>query len=474
MVERAILGNRRSPYRQLLQAAGCQRGDLEALVRREGVDGALGKLFEAGVYVSFEEFKGLAPAVRGSQRFNFAEADFDNPLIAGQVFSQTGGSRGRPARIKLDLDLLAQTAPHWAVWFAAHGVLAEPLVFVQPFYPAAIAHQLICARFGDRFAAWFSTGGGGSPLYRLTAAYTVGLVRLAAGFPRRVPVEPDRLERVGSYLAELTGQGRRPAVNTSPSMAARICLAMRERGGGLAGVTFLLGAEPLTAARKATIESSGARATVTYGFSEASNVGSQCSQPDQVDEIHVSLDVFAALRRPRPTDDGGSVDALLLTTFRPASPKVLLNVEIGDYASLETKRHGCGFEELGYVQRLHTIRSFGKLTGDGVTFFDADILHLLETVLPARWGGSLADYQLVEQQTAAGLPRYALLVSPDLGELDEPALVAFFLDELGKLKRPYRFMANQWAATGAVRVERRRPEAGARGKVPPFCTLSAP
>jgi hypothetical protein len=371
----------------------------------------------------------------------------------------------------MDLDLLAQTAPHWAIWFAAHGVLAAPLVFLQPYYPAAIGHQLICARFGNRFVAWFSTGGGGSLLYRLTAAYTVGLVRLAAGFPAHQPVAAGQLQRVGYYLASLTAQGRRPAVNTSPSMAARVCLAMRERGVSLDGVTFLLGAEPLTEARKETIESSGACTTVTYGFSEASNVGSQCAQPDAVDDIHISLDVFAAIQRPRPAGDGRTVDSLLLTTFRPASPKVLLNAEIGDYASLETKRCGCRFDQLGYVQHLHTIRSFGKLTGDGVTFFDSDILYLLEVMLPARWGGTLADYQLVEEQTAEGLPRYALLVSPELGPLDEVAVVAFFLEELGKLKRPYRFMANQWAASGAVRVQRSRPQAGARGKVLPFRTL---
>jgi hypothetical protein len=190
-----------------------------------------------------------------------------------------------------------------------------------------------------------------------------------------------------------------------------------------------------------------------------------------VDDIHISLDVFAAIQRSRLAADGNPVDSLLLTTFRPASPKVLLNAEIGDYATLETKRCGCDFDQLGYVQHLHTIRSFGKFTGDGVTFFDSDILHLLEVVLPARWGGSLADYQLVEEQSPDGVSRYALLVSPELGPLDEAALGTSFLHELGKLKRSYRFMANQWAVTGALRVQRSRPEPGARGKVLPFRTL---
>ena len=116
-------------------------------------------------------------------------------------------------------------------------------------------------------------------------------------------------------------------------------------------------------------------------------------------------------------------------------------------------------------------REIGKLTGDGVTFFDADVLHLFEAVLPRRFGGTLADYQLVETQTAEGLPRYELLVSPELGPLDEPALVAGFLDELARLRRPYPFMAGQWARSGALRVRRARPEPGAHGKVLPFRTL---
>ena len=471
MVERAVLEYSSSPYRQLFRAAGCEAGDLRRLVEREGVDGALRALFQAGVYVSFEEFKGFSPAVRGSQKFFFREGDFDNPLVRPHLYGRTSGSRGRPTRLKLDLELIAQMAPHWAVWFAAHGVLREPLVFVHPEYPTAVTHHLLALRFGNRFARWFCTGDAGSRSYRLASTYVHGLARLVAGFPKPEPVSPAEPIRVAEYLARLAAAGRRPGVNTTPSMAVRVSLAAQRRGLSLRGVTFLLGGEPLTPARQATIEASDARATVTYGFSEGGNVGSQCEAAALADDIHISLDVFAAIQRPRALGDSSTVDALLLTTFRSASPLVLLNAEIGDYAQLETRRCGCRFDELGYLQHLHTIRSFGKLTGDGVTFFDADVLHLFEAVLPRRFGGTLADYQLVETQTAEGLPRYELLVSPELGPLDEPTLVAGFLEELARLRRPYPFMASQWARSGALRVRRARPEPGARGKVLPFRTL---
>jgi len=56
----------RSPYRQLLQLAGCEYGDLERLVSQDGVEGALLTLFRHGVYLTVDEFKGRRPAVRGS------------------------------------------------------------------------------------------------------------------------------------------------------------------------------------------------------------------------------------------------------------------------------------------------------------------------------------------------------------------------------------------------------------------------
>jgi hypothetical protein len=421
--------------------------------------------------VTFEEFKGLAPAVRGSQTFAFRAVDFDNPLITPHVPSTTGGTRRAPTRILIDLDHLAQMAPHWALWFAAHGVLTSPLVFVNPYFPGAVGHPLLCVRFGNLFVKWFATGAGGSLAYRLVSAYVHGLARRAAGFPKPEFISLGELHKVGEYLATLVAEGYAPCVNTSPSTGARISLAMQARGVSLANVTFLLGAEPLTPTRKRVIEASSARATVTYGFSEGGNVGSQCSNPAAADDIHVSADAYAALEQRRALGDGETVNALLLTALRPASPKVLLNAEIGDHAVLETRRCGCLFDELGYHQHLHTIRSFEKLTGEGVTFVRADLFHLLEHVLPARFGGSLADYQLVEEQDGRGLPRYTLLVTPELGPLDEKRLVAEFLEELAKLKSPYRFMVNQWAQTDAVQVKRIRPMVTERGKQLPFRTL---
>jgi hypothetical protein len=49
LTRRSIYDNPRSPYRRLLALAGCEYGDLEALVTREGLDEALAVLFRQGV-----------------------------------------------------------------------------------------------------------------------------------------------------------------------------------------------------------------------------------------------------------------------------------------------------------------------------------------------------------------------------------------------------------------------------------------
>ena len=102
----------------------------------------------------------------------------------------------------------------------------------------------------------------------------------------------------------------------------------------------------------------------------------------------------------------------------------------------------------------------------------ADLFHLIEEVIPARFGGSLADYQFVEQQDPRGLPRYTLLVNPALGPVDETALAAVILKELAGLRRPYPFMVDQWRQGGDIRVRRALPVLTARGKLLPVRTLA--
>ena len=53
----------------------------KTLVNTQGIEATLDKLRLAGVYLSWEEFKGKKDVVRGSSRFQFKETDFDNHSV---------------------------------------------------------------------------------------------------------------------------------------------------------------------------------------------------------------------------------------------------------------------------------------------------------------------------------------------------------------------------------------------------------
>ena len=94
-VERAIFAYPGGPYRTLLDAAGYELSRLRALVVREGVEGALRRLCQDGVYVSIEEFKGIRPVVRGDRTFQFNDQDFSNPLAAAGFRASSGATRSQ-------------------------------------------------------------------------------------------------------------------------------------------------------------------------------------------------------------------------------------------------------------------------------------------------------------------------------------------------------------------------------------------
>ena len=469
MLTRSVYAHPRSPYLALLRAAGCELGDVRALVAREGLEGALESLRRAGVYVELEELKGRAPAVRGNRTFRFQAGDFDNPLVRPHFTASSGGSRGSPTRTLIELDYLADRVPLWSVWLAEHGVLEAPLVFVTPYHAGSVNLQLICARAGQRFVRWFATARGGSFRARLAARYVNGLTARIGGFPRPVFVVGG-FEVAARYLAALAAKGRPSCVNASPSTAIRLLRTLPEPRA-LAGTTFLLGYEPLTVARRRAIEDSGARVAATYGFAEGGTVGQQCRAPVEPDDVHVARDLFAVIPDAAGPEEPGGASLVRLTSLLSSAPKVLLNASLGDTATLVTRDCGCGLDRLGYRQHLHTIRSAQKATGEGVTFLGADVARVLEDALPSRFGGAPTDYQLLEEDGPDGLTRYRLLVSPEAGSPDEQAVAAVFLAELARLRPAYRFMVDQWVQVGALAVERRRPLPSPRGKLLAFRSL---
>ena len=94
--------------------------------------------------------------------------------------------------------------------------------------------------------------------------------------------------------------------------------------------------------------------------------------------------------------------------------------------------------------------------------------HILEAVLPQRFGGTPLDYQLMEEEDGEGFTRVVVVVSPRVGEVDEPAVVATVLAGLGASSLGTSMGGGLLGAAGALRVRRAEPTLTARGKLVPL------
>jgi hypothetical protein len=463
----------RSPYRQLLRHAGCEPGDLDRLVRDDGLEGALHRLYRAGVYLSIEEFKGRRPVVRGSLRFTVAPRALRNPRAAVHAFARSGGSGGAAMPVPIDLGFVREQATNACLMVDARGGDARwrKAHWTVP-GGGALIMVLIASGFGRRIAAWFSQLDPRAPSiparYRWSVRWICDLSRLVGRpipAPGHVPLaQPGPVLR---WMAATLAGGEVPLLQTFTSSAVRLCEAALESGVDIRGAHLVLGGEPVTAARLAPLRAAGVAGQTHYGSAETgSTMAYGCLQPSAPDEAHVTHDLFALVQ---PGDPPASPDlsprALLTTTLRMCAPLILLNVSLGDEANLGRRPCGCPFEARGWTTHLHTIRSFEKLTAGGMTFLDVDAIRVLEEVLPRRFGGGPADYQLVEDEDDAGHPRLALRVDPGVGPLDDEAVVDLFLRALGQGGEARGVMAASWREAALLRVDRRPPVTTATGKV---------
>jgi hypothetical protein len=471
LAERTIYRNPASPYRRLLEAAGCELGDLERLIAREGLEGTLAALLRSGVYLTFDEFKGRREVVRGSLRLLCAEETFDNPLVAPHIEAWSGGTRSPGTSVKLALPYFADLAVNTALAFEAHG-LSEHVhaVWLQGFAPG-----FIYAKLGRPVLAWFYPVDRLSARHRAVSHYIALLGRLASHTlppPRFIDVaEP---ERVAEWLAEQVRARRRVCLTTYASSAVRIAVAAKHRGLPLDGACFITLGEPFTDAKRQAVEAAGARALVRYAFTEAGIIGYGCGVPRGSDDMHFFSDSYALIERQRTVGDGGpTVSAFVYTSLLPSAPKILLNVESGDSGILEHRRCGCALDAVGVRYHMARIRSFEKLSGEGMTFIQTDLLRVLEEVLPARFGGTSADYQVLEQEGERGILRLLLVVSPAVGPLDADAVRRAFLAGLGADGTFDRFSATVWDRAGTVEVRRQWPVATRAGKILPFHLVQA-
>jgi len=473
ILDRAVFGFPNRPYAWLFSRAGLDRNAAGRMVAEHGVEGALDRWMDLGIYLTLDEFKGRVPIRRFGEERAFDSPDFDNPLLRRDFEAATSGSSGARRRLAIDLDLLRYESALHAVFFTSVVPTGTPMAVWRPVPPgtAGIKRVLSQLKTGGRIDRWFtmqpfSLWRPNTLSWPVTASALLGCRLAGRPFPVPDYVPLDRAEIVARWVASTLQRGVQPYLDTTSSGAVRVLQAARDAKLNLRGAFVRTGSEPLTPSRAALFTEAGCTVRSHYSISETGPIAMACPKARTPDDSHLIDGKIAIVQRhgvPLVKAPEG-IAPLYLTTLLPSTPKLMINVESGDYAQLERFDCGCSFAELGFTTHLHSIRSYEKLSGAGVHFTGHVLMDILEEILPARFGGDPTDYQFVEDEVD-GLPVVWLLVHPRRGEMDEAEVARTVLDALAAQGSADAMMAGFWRQGAVVRVKRQAPLANATGKI---------
>jgi hypothetical protein len=474
----ALYASPQHPYLRLIREAGCEMGDIEKMVKRDGLENTLLVLSKNGIYLTAEEFKGRRPIVRGNLRLSVHPNLFLNAAFSSRLLASTSGGSGPRTRVPITLNYVRSRSVDAILnlkicrgisW--QHGVWAVP-------GSSALVYILELAGCGLRPMRWFSqvdpASRGLHPRY-LWSSRAIRWASLAAGLPlpKLSHVSLDDPGPILNWMRQALRIGAVPHLFTYTSSAVRLSQSAGQKGISLGGAQITVTGEPVTRTRLAAIEDSGARVYTRYGTAESGTIGYGCLARDHPDEVHFLSDRLALIAREKGTaGEGFSEKPLLVTTLDPGGPFFLLNVSLGDQGAIAQRNCGCPLEKLGWKTHVHSISSFEKLTSQGMTFLRRDVSRVVDEVLPQLFGGGPSRYQLMESEDREGRPCLLLLVHPCVGCVDSNAIVAALIEALSVGNGVENVMGRLWRDARFIRVERRPPIPTASGKILPLLALS--
>lgn len=459
-----------SPYRPLLAAAGWSYSDVEASVRRHGIEETLERLRDAGVYVTLDEWKGRDPLVRNGVELHLKPADFDNPLIGRDLEASSSGSSGVASRTPAGWAGMTDLAKRMRVTFDMYGMGGATVAVWMPAPPggSGLLAAVLMTKVGMRPERWFAlTRSAGSFLDRFAALFLLVAARLLGhSLPWPRYTELGDAEVVARWLA--AGEPPRVLLGFASS-AVRVGKVAQELGLDLRGRAVFVGGEPVTPDRQAFLRSLGVEVVAGYGASDAGSIGTGCTDAVGVDDYHVQLDQIAVI--PGPEAPASGPVPLLVSSLVKTNGKVLLNVDLGDEGVLERHTCDCPFGEQGYDLHLSHVRSRAKQTSEGMTVPSRALWEHAGDAL-ASAGAGRDDYQIWEVQGSDGISRVALAVSPHL-EIDEAAVVDRILRDFATRDAGSKTAADIWRQAGTLRIVRERPRLSAGAKLLPVLAFDA-
>jgi hypothetical protein len=481
LIERGVFGFKKSPYRLLFESRKISLDDIKKWIESDGITKTLLKLDSEGIYFTVDEFKGKTRVERNGLKFKVDEKSFDNPFISEAYEVRSGATRSAGTRIRIDFDYLVQRSLYDAFVLNLHGALTSPIANWFPVFPGApgINSSLRFARIGNPPRRWFSQVEKSQLKVNWEKRWGVNYIffmsRLS-GVPLAKPeyVNLNNAHEIARWAASMLEEFPNCVIYTFASSAVRVCIAAQEAGLNIKGTRFLVTGELLTPQKKREIEGTGSRAIPIYGISEAGVIAAGCHQPHpDSDSCHFLTDTNAIIsHRLKPSYSDAEVDSFLFTSLLFEAPKILLNVGMGDFGTIRKESCSCDFGKMGFDTLVSHIQSYEKLTGEGVTFVDSDLIRIIENELPRRYGGQSTDYQLIEEEDARGLTRLKLYISPRIGPVDEEDLIKNFIHllKIGKAS-PESWTqsgSDMWVQARTLRVKRDYPLSTRSGKILPF------
>lgn len=474
-LDRAIFNRPQHPYSAMFRMAGCEPGDLAHEIRQRGLEATLLRLRHEGVYLAHDEWKGRTPIVRNGREIPHERGDFKNPLVTGWMDSSSSGSSGSPVTTSRSTAAQAHAWVYSMLTASEFGLRERARINVQPILPfqGGLNHALRGQRLKDPVDRWFAEGSRRSDGHYQAATRALLWFgnALGAGAPYPTYLPPGDFSPVVEHIVRRRAEGRACGVYGFASPLVRVAAAAVERNQDISGTIFLCLGEALTPAKARVFERAGGRGFALYVISEVGRIGAACRNLTG-NRVHVFSDSVAAISVPRtiPDADNREVNSLHFTTLLPYAANIFINVEMEDEGVLEPAACDCVFSRLGLTTLVGDIRSFRKISPQGMTFHGTDLLELMETALPARLGGGPGDYQLLEYEGADGQTRIRLAVSRRVGVTDVQQVRETFL-ELLRAQWGGALATRLWTHADAVEAVIAEPIATRSGKIPPIRTL---
>lgn len=477
LAETEIYARENSPYLRLLRMAGCTFSDLRAGIGTNGLEATLSDLAANGVYLTDAEFKGKTDVVRSGGSFRCRLEDFEPIKKPRGFLTSSSGTTGKITSSFNSLPWIGRQSMGMLLFAQAHGLLECRNAMLDTYSSGShgLFHFLSLAKAGiapDRRFARDAPASALAHAYHKLIADEVARAgqRHGPGFPTLEILADGKPDAIVEWAADHHRNNRTTCIRAVASSSAYIARAAHRMGVSLEGTTFIVSGEPMTTGKQKAIERAGAKFAVTYGFTPGSIfVGLGCAHRRHIDEMHIDEHMLAVIEHPKAVTAGGqSVRPLLITTLEPSERYLRLNTENGDYATLERRACGCPLGEVGMTHLIHHVGSHEKFTSEGLNYDFSQLFDFVEVSLPAEFGGSVGDYQILEEEDADGHARLSLLVHPHVGTIDEQRLHARFVDAIEQGSAANQGAAQLWDRRGTIRVRRAVPLGSTRGKVLPM------